>query len=271
MNVTINDLDDIVKSKSDWLFAEIGASDELLSAAIERERYGGRGFSDFAAVLKSALSWVWLKWHSSQDLSAIESVVAKTVDYAGKITSRLREPHARDLFDNHLLHLAILGRHARYSQEVCNLIAQSDDREVRDFLFAWNQLLQSSILEDEQGIRRAYEQYVAATASKQLRCPAKSVIKAFALADGKRFRKGLSEQFRREWVSVRQDGRVVSETETTVVLEMRSRNMNFFWPWDLCVLSKLAVQRGISVVHDDVWSPLGLVDTDRPTVMGVSR
>ena len=261
MNVTINNLDDIVSRKGDWLFAEISTSDELLAEAIERERYGGRGFSDFAAVLQSALTWVWLKWHSGQDRDAIESTIAKAVAYARKITSNLSESYARDLFDSHLMHLATLGQDARYSREACDLIAPNDDRrEVRAFLYAWNQLLKSSILEDEKGIKRACDQFVAATASKQLRCPAKSLIKAFAADDGKRFRKGLSEQFRREWVSVRQDGRVVSETETGVVLDMRSRNMNFFWPWDSCVLSKLAMKRGISVIHDDVWSPLGFVE-----------
>jgi hypothetical protein len=260
MNVTINNLDDIVKRKGDWLFAEISASDELLAQTIERERFSGRGFSDFAAVLRSALTWVWLKWHSDQDRNAIESTIAKAVTYAKKITSNLSESYARDLFDSHLMHLATLSRDARYGRDACDLIATNDDRrEKRDFLCAWNQLLKSSLLEDEQGIKLACDRYVAAATSKQLRSPSKSLVKSFSAADSKGFGRQLAEHFRREWDAVRRDGRVVGESETSVILEMYSRNMNFFWPWDLCVLSKLALKRGVTVVCEDVWSPCGLV------------
>ena len=206
--------------------------------------------------LDATLSWIFYEWHRSHSLNLIRSTVGQVVDRVHEVNRLASNQGLRRLHDIFLLQAAILSGSKAIMREAASLAGGYDGMIEHAYPWGLVELYKRAILDDDAGIKSAFELMMKSRPSPPYRMPLKSVVTDFVLKEQKKFAQTLQRVWTREWklLEVRQRG-VINRTDECIIVSLRERGANDLWPWPEVAFAKLAILRDWKIPNDCLWCP----------------
>jgi hypothetical protein len=248
----------------------------------KRASDGLRGPAD---VHRRAVYWAWLRWHLDADFETISDVLTADVLRAAKAFKRGRIPKGADERGFHdwlMLCAAVLSGNTKTMRTAAGQVQLADARR-RNYQYyeALAGIVASHIKGDQKKERVQFQILQRHNPIKIDPWPSEPLLRSFIDRNFKGVAKAVKTGAEKHWSDLylgrrhRRSWRivpvVVKEDRKSMLLDLRSKDSYFWWPYVEAVFAKLALLDGAVLSYDSFWLPLAFLQATNNPMTSIKK